>query len=117
MQDPVPADATKEIVVESPGRLFTGKSTPGPEEGLRIPTVFAPFYSGFSFRVVEEAQGDRPPIIVFRNMTFFVPNTTYLELPTSRALDYFELGHVRLCFTDTCAPSPLPLQPCRAGRC
>jgi hypothetical protein len=74
----------------------------------RIPTIFAPFYSGFKFRL---AGRESPPgtTLFFTNFTILVANGTYENLFTSGMMEYFDFGTAaRLCVANRCDPFHLP---------
>eukprot|EP00892_Ulva_mutabilis_P003297 jgi/Ulvmu1/1339/UM011_0067.1 len=56
----------------------------------RIPTVYAPFHSGFRFRIDDD--DGKTAIVNLSNMTILVPNATYEGLGSSGLLDFFSLG-------------------------
>ena len=92
-------------MIQFPGRQLKGRSvieTLSDEQPKRIPTVFAPFYSGYRF----EMEGrETPPgtTLHLSNMTILVPNATYENLGTSGIMDYFEFGDsARFCITNRC---------------
>lgn len=95
---PVQADT---IVVRPQTRIIAGKSVLG-NGGLRVPTIFAPEYSGYKFQV----QGvEQPPgtILEFRNMTIVMPDAVFDSPETnfqeSSIMDYFDMGtSARVCF-------------------
>jgi hypothetical protein len=94
-----------------PGRQYTGHSvldSVTEEQPKRIPTIFAPFYSGFKFKL---AGRDSPPAttLFLTNLTFLVANATYQDIFASGMMDFFTLGTVsRLCVANWCAPARLP---------
>jgi hypothetical protein len=110
MQRAVPAWQAQEVpVIVFPGRQFTGHSVLGSVANVqlkRVPTIFAPFYSGFKFRM---AGRESPPgtAVLFTNITLLVANATYETLFTSGMMDFFALGTLaRVCFSNRYDPAP-----------
>lgn len=95
------ADAVLATKVQFPGLEIFGssvdvRSTAIPRP-LRIPTIFAPQYSGYKF----EIQGvTEPPgaTLHFSNMTIVMPDAKYSAMATSGFMEYFDLGErARVC--------------------
>jgi hypothetical protein len=106
MQRAIPAWQAKEVPkIVFPGRQFTGHSvldSVTDEQPKRIPTIFAPFYSGFKFKL---AGRDSPPgtTLFLNNLTFLVANGTYEDLFTSGMMDFFSFGTAaRMCVSNRC---------------
>lgn len=104
MQGPIPAaEATFAPVMQHPGRQLTWKSvldTLSPQQRRRIPTISAPFYSGYKFELEDKSQPDCT-ISHFTNITTMIANDTYEHLATSGLLDFFQLGtYAVICITN-----------------
>jgi hypothetical protein len=106
MQRAIPAWQAKEVpAIVFPGRHFTGHSvldSVTDEQPKRIPTIFAPFYSGFRFKL---AGREVPPgtSLFLTNLTFLVANGTYENLFTSGMMDFFSFGTAaRMCVLNRC---------------
>ena len=104
LQQMIPAaEASLAPEIQFPGRQLKGRSvldTLADRQPKRIPTIFAPFYSGFKFRLVER---ETPPgtTLHFSNMTLMLPNATYENLASSGMMEYFDFGQsARTCITN-----------------
>jgi hypothetical protein len=112
MQRAVPAWQAQEVpLITFPGRQFTGHSVLDSVANLhlkRIPTIFAPFYSGFKFKL---AGRQSPPgtTLFLTNLTLLVANATYDNLFTSGMMEYFTFGtYARVCFSNRYDPAHSP---------
>jgi hypothetical protein len=109
LQQAVPASQAIELPeIAFPGLHISGHSvvdSVSEEEPKRIPTVFAPFYSGCKFRLAER---ESPPgtTLFLTNLTLLVANGTYESLFTSGMMDFFSLGTAaRICVANRCDPA------------
>lgn len=98
VQEKVPAAAASgPIIVKSVSRIITGRSVLG-NGGLRIPTVFAPLYSGYKF-MLQAVESPPGTTLELRNMTVVIADGVFTELHSSGMMDYFDLGTAaRVCF-------------------
>lgn len=92
VQPEVPAEEAEEVqLVSFPGIEARGRSMGvgrGPR-AQRIPTVYAPFSSGYKFRI-DDSDGETA-VVNLSNMTLLVPNATYDGLGDSGLLAFFGL--------------------------
>jgi hypothetical protein len=107
LQPAIPASQAKDLPpIFWPGREVKGRSVPASDSGMqpkRIPTIFAPFHSGYKFSL---AGRESPPgsVLLFSNMTLLMANATYSSFNTSGIMEYFDLGtNARFCFINRSA--------------
>ena len=109
MQPEVPAAEAQELtLVTFPGVEARGASMGGGvgPRSRRVPSVYAPFHSGFKFRI-DDSDSDTA-IVNLSNMTILIPNATYEGLGTSGFLDFFSLADGQeqdlVCVQNRCRP-------------
>lgn len=108
VQPEVPAEEAEEVqLVSFPGveaRGWSVGSGRGPR-AQRIPTVYAPFNSGYKFRI-DDSDGETA-VVNLSNMTLLMPNSTYEGLGDSGLLAFFGLDGGQpqdlVCIQNRCA--------------
>lgn len=103
VQEMVPSSEAMPIPVNFPALSLKGQSvehTTSAGHPLRIPTIFAPQYSGYKFELEGLSQPPGTTLHV-SNMTIVDANAEYANMAKSDLLDYFDFGqNSRVCATN-----------------